>query len=139
MGFFSKLFGGKEPEPEKPAPRAEEKPEKADWESVGGVPQEMAATEVLDVYNSSDRPVFLDVREPHELEANGYIPGSIHIPMHEVQGRVDELDPQKPIIVYCASGMRSMDVGAFLLESGFADVSNLNGGLQNWAGPLEKG
>ncbi len=142
MGFISKLFGGKDDAGKEPAANtskpAAAKPSARSWQDAGSVPQELAATEVLDIYNQPDRPVFLDVREPHEIEASGMIPGAVHIPMHEIQGRLDELDPDKAVIVYCAAGMRSMDVGAFLLQQGFASVSNLNGGLNAWKGPIEK-
>ncbi|MEO8376333.1 MAG: rhodanese-like domain-containing protein [Candidatus Sumerlaeota bacterium] len=142
MGFLSKMFGGKDDAPKAPTPNAQ-KPAPAkspapSWQDAGGVPQELAATEVLAMYQAPDRPAFLDVREPEELEASGMIPGAVHIPMHEIQGRTDELDPATPVIVYCASGMRSMDVGAFLLQQGFTSVSNLNGGLNAWKGPIEK-
>jgi len=143
MGLFSKLFGGKREEPARPATPAVPSPEPlkkagGGWETAGSVPQELAASEVLDLYQKPDRPVFLDVREEEERRQHGFIPGSVHIPMHEIQGRQTELDPSKAVVVYCASGMRSMDVGAFLLEQGFKDVSNLNGGLMKWTGPLEK-
>ncbi|MCC5875674.1 MAG: rhodanese-like domain-containing protein [Candidatus Sumerlaeia bacterium] len=138
MGFFSFLFGNKEQE----APEAPKTPPPSsgsnDWESVGAVPQELAAKEVLALLEAPDPPVFLDVREAEELAADGFIPGSTHIPVDDLEGRLGELDPTRPVVVYCASGMRSMDAGAFLLEKGFSEVSNLNGGLSTWAGPLEK-
>lgn len=142
MGFFAKLFGSKQ-EPAAPARPSSDTISEATtvrdaWAESSGVPQEMAASEALELYNSPNRPVFLDVREPHELEASGYIPESIHIPMDDVESRLSELNPDLPIIVYCASGMRSMDLGAFLIEKGFKDVSNLNGGLANWPGPVVK-
>ncbi len=143
MGFFSKLFGGGQKEEQKPKKensRAEASsastPEE-DWEGGSGVPQELAHMEVLELYNSENPPVFLDVREPHELEADGFIPNSIHIPLGELEQRASELEPEKPVIVYCASGMRSMDAGCALLEKGFKDVSNLNGGIMAWTGPRE--
>jgi rhodanese-related sulfurtransferase len=140
MGFLSRLFGGKEPTPATPAAAPPAKKPAADksWQDGGSVPQELAASEVVAMHKAADPPAFLDVREPHELEAAGYIPGSIHIPMHEIQGRTDELDPSRPIVVYCASGMRSFDVGVFLLQQGFKSVSNLNGGMNAWTGPIER-
>lgn len=138
MGFFSKLFGKKEEKKEEMlSDETHPLPKKA-WETASNVPQEMAANEALELYNREKRPVFLDVREEEERQTYGYIPGSVHIPMHEIQGRATELTPAVPVIVYCASGMRSMDVGAFLLEQGFADVSNLNGGMGKWTGPVQK-
>lgn len=142
MGFFAKLFGSKKEQAPPAAPPRNSTSEATTvrdaWAESSGVPQEMAASEALALYNSPGRPVFLDVREPHELAASGYIPESIHIPMDEVESRLGELNPEAPVIVYCASGMRSMDLGAFLIEKGFKDVSNLNGGLANWAGPIKK-
>lgn len=139
MGIFSFLFGKKEEQPKgNPTPPTPSSVEIApDWQSVGAVPQELAAQEVLALHQSDSPPLFLDVREAEELKTSGYIPGSLHIPMDDVQGRLGELDPKRPVIVYCASGMRSMDVGALLLEKGFEDVSNLNGGLSAWTGPVE--
>jgi len=136
MGFLDFLFGKKAPP--MAVPKAVPTPKAAWQNSAGSVPQELAASEVLELYNAPNRPVFLDVRERDEREANGYIPGSLHIPMPEIQGRTDELDPKVPLVVYCASGMRSMDVGAFLLEQGFQEVINLNGGMMKWSGPVEK-
>jgi rhodanese-related sulfurtransferase len=139
MGFLDRLFGSKATPPKVPSagPKPVAPKQKQDWEDAGAVPQELAASEVALLYASPERPVFLDVREDHERVANGFIPGSLHIPMHEIQGRTDELNPAEPLVVYCASGMRSMDVGAFLLQQGFKSVSNLNGGLSAWRGPLD--
>jgi adenylyltransferase/sulfurtransferase len=140
MGFFSKLFGGSKPTAAAGGPAATPRPAAPTpkFEGGGGVPQELAASEVEVLYNSSNRPVFLDVREEHERQAEGFIPGSVHIPMDQLPDRLGELDPAAPLVVYCASGMRSMDAGAFLLEKGFRDVSNLNGGMMKWAGPRER-
>lgn len=137
MGFLSNLFGGKKEVPRSAPEPANSSASSKQWQDAGGVPQELAATEVLDLFNSTSRPVFLDVREPEERVESGFIPGSVHIPMHEIQGRLDELNTGDSIIVYCATGMRSMDAGAFLLQQGFKDVSNLNGGLAKWSGPLD--
>ena len=47
----------------------------------------------------ADNVTFLDVRQPREYEAS-HIPGSKLIPMGQLEARVAELDPQKPIVVY---------------------------------------
>ncbi len=137
MGLFSRLFGRKEPEAQPTAaqPAGETTPS---WQQGGGVPQELAASEVPELLKSSEPPAVLDVRDTEERERDGWIPGSIHIPLTEIQGRTDELDPQRHLVVYSNTGMRSMEAGTFLLEQGFVDVSNLNGGLQAWAGPVER-
>ncbi len=143
MGLFARLFGRKDENKTNTTPQIreedlhEEKTQKADWESVSGVPQELAASEVQELYESEAPPVLLDVREEAERQQDGWIPNSVHIPMDEVESRLEELEPGRPVVVYCASGMRSMDVGVMLLEKGFQDVSNLNGGLSAWSGPRE--
>jgi 3-mercaptopyruvate sulfurtransferase SseA len=48
----------------------------------------------------NQQAVFLDVRDPISF-ANGHIPGSINIPLNELQARAGELDPNDWIITYC--------------------------------------
>ncbi len=140
MGFLSKLFGGdkKPAESSTPKPAPAKSGSDRSWASESGVPQELAAREVEALLASGQPPVLLDVRDDHEIEESGRIPGSVHIPMHEIQGRQTELEPDQHVVVYCASGMRSMEVGAFLLQVGFRQVSNLNGGFNAWTGAREK-
>lgn len=72
----------------------------------------------------------LDVREPKEWAA-GRIQGARHIPMAQVPERVDELDPQLPVVTVCRSGARSDEVAGFLRSKGF-DAQNMDGGMQAW-------
>jgi rhodanese-related sulfurtransferase len=132
MGLFDKLFN--KPQEAAPAP----KPAPDDWADQG-TPQELQPAEVRARLAGDNPPVLLDVRNPHELQADGYIPGSVLIPMPEIEARWQELDPAKPTVVYCRSGMRSFDVGFFLIEKGFKDVSNLNGGILAWDGEIQRG
>jgi len=82
--------------------------------------------------------VLLDVREPDEV-VFVRIPGSVHIPMGEIPGRLHELDPDKEIIVYCHLGVRSMHVANFLAQRDFAQVASLAGGIDAWAVEIEPG
>jgi rhodanese-related sulfurtransferase len=73
----------------------------------------------------------VDIRNAGELEA-GTLPGARHIPLAELGRRSGELDPTRPVLVYCAGGWRS-SVGASLLRArGFADVSDILGGYGAW-------
>ena len=73
----------------------------------------------------------VDIRNAGELETGG-LPGAVHIPLTELSRRGVELDPTKPVVVYCAGGWRS-SVGASLLRSkGFVDVSDILGGYSAW-------
>ncbi|WP_242652932.1 MBL fold metallo-hydrolase [Intrasporangium flavum] len=73
----------------------------------------------------------VDIRNAGEVEA-GTVPGARHIPLAELARRARELDPTRPVLVFCAGGWRS-SVGASLLRSrGFVDVSDILGGFGAW-------
>lgn len=74
----------------------------------------------------------LDVREPDEWEA-GHAPGAHHMPMMDIPVRLAELPTEGDIVVVCRSGGRSGQVVAYLLGNGWENVSNLDGGMQDWA------
>ncbi len=83
--------------------------------------------------------VLLDCRESHERR-QGYIPGSIHIPMREIPMRLNTLDPNVDIVVYCAHGHRSYDVTGWLMEQGY-QARSLRGGIAAWQmqnGPITR-
>lgn len=67
--------------------------------------------------------VVVDVRSPAE-HAAGARPGSLNIPLGELEKRVGELDASKPVIVCCASGTRSAMAAAVLKRHGFKEVVN---------------
>ena len=79
----------------------------------------------------------LDVREHQEVAIN-QIAGATHIPMNEIPQRFAELDTKKQVVVYCHHGMRSYQVGAYLLQQGFEDVSNLDGGINQYAAAVDR-
>ncbi|WP_323096412.1 MBL fold metallo-hydrolase [Intrasporangium sp. YIM S08009] len=90
----------------------------------------LAAAEVDAVRGREDVQV-VDIRNAGEVEA-GTLPGARHIPLAELARRSDELDPTRPVLVFCAGGWRS-SVGASLLRAqGFADVSDILGGYGAW-------
>ena len=73
----------------------------------------------------------VDVRNPGETAA-GTIPGAITIPVGQLPGRLDELDPTRPTVVYCAGGYRSSVAASLLRQHGFVDVSDILGGYGAW-------
>jgi rhodanese-related sulfurtransferase len=79
-----------------------------------------------------ERPLLLDVREPWEYE-KARIDGSQLVPMREVPGRLDEIDPQREVVAICHHGGRSAQVAVFLEKNGYNKVHNLVGGLDAWA------
>lgn len=90
------------------------------------LPQE--AVEIL----RTGRGVLIDVRERSE-HAEARIPGARLVPLGELASRLRELPRDRTLIMQCHSGNRSRSAAAFLLESGFANVANLEGGILRWA------
>ena len=83
----------------------------------------------------------VDVRSASET-ADGTIPGATEIPLAVLADSLDALDPDLPVVVYCASGYRSQVAASTLTAAGFRDVSDLLGGCSAWNGaglPLSKG
>jgi rhodanese-related sulfurtransferase len=81
-------------------------------------------------------PLLLDVRQDWETQICR-LPNAVHIPIEELEQRVDELDPQDQIVVYCHQGVRSAAVAEYLRSVGFRDVKNLSGGLDLWARTID--
>lgn len=77
-------------------------------------------------------PLLLDVRAPWEVEKCS-IANSVAIAMNTIPARMQELDLEAEIICICHHGVRSMQVAAFLERQGFANVTNLTGGIHAWA------
>ena len=77
-------------------------------------------------------PVVLDVREPRE-HAIARIPGSALIPLGELPQRLAELDPERPLVVHCHHGMRSLQAVRLLRSRGFAGALSLRGGIDAWS------
>jgi hydroxyacylglutathione hydrolase len=83
-------------------------------------------------WDSSDGPVQLvDVRNPGEQEG-GIVPGARRIPLAALLRRMDELDPAKTTVVYCAGGYRSAIAASALSAHGFPLVADLLGGYDAW-------
>lgn len=74
----------------------------------------------------------VDVRNPGEVAA-GTIPNATAIPVGQLPGRLAELDPSRPTVVYCAGGYRSSVAASLLRSNGFSDVSDILGGYGAWA------
>lgn len=68
----------------------------------------------------SNNKTVVDVRTPGEF-AMGNVPGSVNIPLQEIPARMNELkEMQGPIVLCCASGMRSGQAFSFLKAQGIA-------------------
>jgi rhodanese-related sulfurtransferase len=84
-----------------------------------------------DAFERRDDVQLLDVREPYEWNA-GRIEGAVHIPLQQVlDGRTDELDADRPVVIYCRTANRSEVAGLMLQARGF-DTSIIEGGSEAW-------
>ena len=85
----------------------------------------------------------IDVREAAEFAA-GHLPDAKNVPLAKLSDRIADIEKfkDKPVIVCCASGMRSSKACAELGKLGFTKVHNLEGGVDAWVGagyPVKKG
>ena len=90
-----------------------------------------SAAFAAEILASREAPQFLDVRTPREREGK-MIEGSVNIPLNRLPERVGELDKNRPVLVHCAGGYRSSIAASLLEQAGFADVSEIAGGLAAW-------
>ena len=79
--------------------------------------------------------IVIDVRTIDEYNT-GHIKDSINIPVDSISSV--NYDKDAVIIVYCASGMRSATAAKTLVDLGYMNVYNLDGGLINWGATLEE-
>lgn len=84
--------------------------------------------------------LFVDLRDPRELEREGMIPGAFRAPRGMLEFWVDPespyykpaLDTGRTLVLYCASGWRSALSASALLAMGFDGVAHLGGGFTAW-------
>lgn len=124
--------------PDQPAPESA-RPERANPAPPAGA-EPRTAGEVtpreLARLLAADAVTLLDVREPAE-RAIVTIPGpDLLIPVGELPDRVHEVPTDRPVVVYCRSGVRS-GVAAGLLAAAGYDVANLVGGVLAWASDVD--
>jgi adenylyltransferase/sulfurtransferase len=84
-----------------------------------------------EILSGSFDGLLIDVREPHE-HAVSRIDGARLIPLRELPSQLGELPRDREIIVHCKSGARSARAVKLMLESGFARVTNVQGGIDAW-------
>jgi len=86
--------------------------------------------------DSGKRLVLLDVREPYEYSLC-HLESSTLIPVEELPTRLGELNRDSEIVVYCHVGIRSTGAVRLLKQAGFANVRNLQGGIDEWARQID--
>jgi len=93
---------------------------------------DMSVQELKQYFDKKKDFVLLDVREKFEFNIAS-IPNSIHIPMMKIPSKLNELNPEKEIVVLCKSGIRSAKVCEFLCQNNYHTVKNVSGGIKAWS------
>jgi len=81
--------------------------------------------------------ILLDVRTKEEYQL-GTIEGAINIPLDELRNNLNKLPKDKKIIVFCGVGLRGYIASRILLQNGFSEVYNLNGGYKTYETAIQK-
>jgi rhodanese-related sulfurtransferase len=101
---------------------------------------EVTTEEAAEMMSTSGDILLLDVREPGEV-AEGHIPNALNVPRGLLEAKADLAYPHRepkladrhqPIVVYCASGVRSLLAASTLQEMGFTAVKSMSGGFVAW-------
>jgi rhodanese-related sulfurtransferase/glyoxylase-like metal-dependent hydrolase (beta-lactamase superfamily II) len=115
------------------------------WREEAREVSELERLEAGDLYaltQEDSSAQILDVRERDEWE-EGHIPGSVHVPYHDIDSMPDALDAARPVAVLCASGQRAAVAASLVARLGGERVLHVvGGGVGTWqrAGhPVERG
>jgi hydroxyacylglutathione hydrolase len=102
------------------------------WREDGRDVERVRRMTVPELHERRDGLQLLDVRERSEWDA-GHIPGSVHLPYHDVDGLPEGIDPARPVAVICASGQRAAVAASLLQRAGARDVVHVvDGGVGRW-------
>jgi rhodanese-related sulfurtransferase len=94
--------------------------------------QELRPSQARELLEGTEPVQLLDVREVWEHELARLAAARL-IPLVELPGRLGELDPDRPVLVYCHHGIRSRMAAGFLEQNAFPRVFNLAGGIDAWS------
>ncbi len=87
----------------------------------------------VDALRSRGEAVLVDVREASEWE-QGHIPGAIHISKSYLEQDIEAAVPDRdrPVVLYCAGGVRSLFAAQTLRDMGYTDLTSMKSGFQGW-------
>jgi rhodanese-related sulfurtransferase len=90
--------------------------------------------------DAGDDLLFVDCREPGEYEIV-HITGTKLLPMGQIPAQLAELEPyrDRPLVIHCHHGGRSLQVAAWLRQQGFAQAQSMAGGIDRWAQEIAPG
>jgi adenylyltransferase/sulfurtransferase len=92
--------------------------------------ESVTATEVKKMMDNRVPMQLIDVREPKEFDLVNI--GGLNIPLKEIEEKISMIDHDKPVVIHCKSGARSLLAIEKLKKHGFTNLINLNGGIIQW-------
>lgn len=123
------LLAGCGAEPPASQPVAQPNPQGVAQAASVSLPSEISVQEAFSLHQSG--AFLLDVREPFEWDQIR-IPTATLIPLGQLAARVNEVPRDRPILVLCRSGNRSLEGRDILRRAGFTNVTSVRGGLRQW-------
>lgn len=94
-----------------------------------GIMPEITAGELLKMLESEEHPVVIDVRSPKEYN-HGHVPNAENLPLSQIRDRKNEVPSTGKVALYCLSGYRSYVAQRILMNAGWENVYNVQGGYQ---------
>jgi adenylyltransferase/sulfurtransferase len=96
----------------------------------------ITASELKAKQDAGDEFLLVDVRETGEYEIVR-IPGSVLIPKGDLPAQLSALPTDRPIVLYCKTGVRSAEALALLKGAGFASATHVQGGVLGWVAQVD--
>ena len=95
--------------------------------------EQVTPEQVREMQARKEPVVYLDVREPNEWNL-GRIPGAVHLPLGNLEGKVESMIPRdQKVVIYCARGNRSALAALAMKQMGYRNVASMSSGILGWA------
>ncbi len=88
--------------------------------------------------STNENVLFVDVREVDEFKT-GHVEGMINVPLSTLKENYTQIPTDSEVVLFCRSGNRSMQAAEILQDLGFEKITNVEGGIISWKGPIVNG
>ncbi len=85
-------------------------------------PKKLTVEELVKLLDKPQETLFIDVREPSEIEVTGTIKGALTIPVGQLADRIKEVPTDRPVVAFCRHGGRATRAAGLLGEKGYKTV-----------------
>jgi sulfur-carrier protein adenylyltransferase/sulfurtransferase len=93
---------------------------------------EVSVEQVMDMQRRGDHVTLLDVRDPHEVNVCK-IPGAVCVSRGNLESKIEsQVTRDANVVIYCASGNRSVFATETMKQMGYDNVASMTGGIRRW-------